>query len=123
MLCSRLDEPGGPLSEDAELRALTADVVARVRADRPQDEVDERLDDLEDRLLVAGHTAALGSYRTVPTTPSPYEPLPGLGSGRPLLDVLACPRARCTRVEAPVTTGAPRCALFDEALLPFDVTA
>ncbi|MFH8798710.1 hypothetical protein ACH4F6_03775 [Streptomyces sp. NPDC017936] len=128
VLCARLAEPGGPLAEDAGLRALAADAVARVRQGRDRDEIDACLDELEDGLLAAGHTAGLGAYRTVPAQPHPaFEPLPGLGAGRPLLEVLTCPRERCTRVEAPPAPGAsaagpPHCALFGEPLKPFDVT-
>lgn len=128
VLCARLGEPDGPLTEDAQLRALAADTVARVRQGRRRDEVDACLDELEDRLLAAGHTAGLGSYRTVPAQPFPaFEPLPGLGGGRPLLEVLTCPRERCTRVEVPAPRGTDaagrgHCALFDEPLKPLDVT-
>ncbi|MFF5984356.1 hypothetical protein ACFY78_36490 [Streptomyces olindensis] len=127
MLCSRLAAPEGSLAENAELRTLVANVVAGVREGRPWEEIDEQLDDLEERLLVTGHTAALGSYRGVPVAGgSAYEPLPGLGGGRALLEVRTCPRRRCTRVEAPA--GAPataepsRCAVFDEPLGLLDVT-
>ncbi|GGX16903.1 hypothetical protein [Streptomyces lomondensis] len=127
-LCSRLATPGGPLAEDAELRALVANVLAGVREGRPWEEVDEQLDDLEDRLLVTGHTAGLGAYRGGVPVPgnSAYEPLPGLGGGRALLEVRTCPRGRCTRVEAPAGTSATaapsRCSVFDEPLRLLDIT-
>lgn len=126
-LCSRLGAPGGPLAEDAELRALVADVAAGVREGRRWEEVDELLDDLEGRLLVSDPTVGLGAYRGFPVPRGPaYEPLPGFGDGRALLEVRTCPRHRCTRVEAPArawAAGEPsRCAVFDEPLRPLDVT-
>ncbi|ARQ67808.1 hypothetical protein CAG99_02245 [Streptomyces marincola] len=129
MLCARLGEGRGPLVDDVELSRLATGIAAGVREQRPREEIEERLDALEDLLLRAGHTAGLGSYRSSPVPPHGYGALPGLGEGRPLLEVVVCPRGRCTRVEVPPPRGdgpggeaGPRCALFDDALKHLDVS-
>ncbi|MFJ6572547.1 hypothetical protein ACIQNU_34570 [Streptomyces sp. NPDC091292] len=103
-LCHRLTSAPGMPDLGAEGDRLVADIISQVREGRSPEEFEDAFDDLEDRLLAAGHSAGLGSYRT--ETPPAYQSFPGAGPGHPWLYVLACPRGHCARVEAPASEGA-----------------
>ncbi|MFF4170660.1 hypothetical protein [Streptomyces sp. NPDC001744] len=109
-LCHRLASSPGMPGLGAEGDRLVGDIVDRVRNGCPPGELEDAFDELEDRLLAAGHSAGLGSYRT--DAPPAYRSYPG--SGRPRLHVLACPRGHCARVEAPASEGGgpPVCRVF-----------
>ncbi|WP_327071398.1 hypothetical protein OG500_37815 [Kitasatospora sp. NBC_01250] len=118
-LCRRLTQgrdgrDGLGAGEPAE--RLAGFLLAELRGGRPPEELEEAFDELEELLLLAGHSAGLGSYRAAPSPG--YQPLPGTGSGHPLLSVLTCPRGRCPRVEAPTADGEEpaRCRIFDQPL-------
>ncbi|MGW2049918.1 hypothetical protein ACWCPF_32755 [Streptomyces sp. NPDC001858] len=98
-LCHRLTSAPGMPDLGAEGDRLVEHIISRVRDGCSPAEVEDAFDELEDRLLAAGYSAGLGSYRT--DTPPAYQSFPGAGPGRPSLYVLACPRGRCARVEAP----------------------
>ncbi|MGF1428254.1 hypothetical protein [Kitasatospora sp. LaBMicrA B282] len=115
-LCRRLAASRDGLGAGEPAQRLAEFLVAELRGGRPPEELEDSFDELEELLLLAGHSAGLGSYRSG-AAPG-YQPLPGGGPGHPLLYVLACPRGHCPRVEPPAADGAesPRCRIFDQPL-------
>ncbi|MGW6918607.1 hypothetical protein ACWGB8_33035 [Kitasatospora sp. NPDC054939] len=117
---------GGPGRTGAGLPRLGAEgadlldrLLAELRAGRTAAELDDLFDELEEELLMAGHSAGLGSYRSTPTPVSPaYRGLPVPGAAHPDLYVLACPGLQCGRVEAPDPDAErpPACRVFDRPL-------
>jgi hypothetical protein len=94
-----------------------AAVLARLRGrDVGADEFDAVLAEVEDILRVHGLTG--GAVRGGPA----YQPLPGVGGGRPLEEVHVCPGDLCDRVEAPALgVAAPTCAVWACSLKLFRV--
>lgn len=97
----------------AEFTALAGPEAARVLARlRGQDvgerEVDAVLAEVDEILRV--HGLAGGTMRGEGTA---YDPLPGVGRGRPLEEVHVCPGDLCDRVEVPALgAAAPTCAVW-----------
>jgi hypothetical protein len=114
-LCRRLMATPAELTAGEAVRHLVDHILAEVRDGRPPGELEDAFDELEELLLAAGHSAGLGSYRTIPGS---YQRLPGAGHGHPPLYVLACPLGHCARVEAPACDPGPgpRCLVFDRPL-------
>ncbi|WP_329460919.1 hypothetical protein [Streptomyces sp. NBC_01431] len=114
-LCRRLMATPAELTADETMRRLVDHILTEVRAGRPPEELEDRFDEVEELLLAAGHSAGLGSYRTISGS---YHPLPRAGNGHPTLYVLACPLSQCARVEAPAVDAdrPPRCLVFGQPL-------
>ncbi|MEX0171107.1 hypothetical protein [Streptomyces sp. LMG1-1-1.1] len=119
-LCRRLTDRSPDLGALGEPGArLVEAIVAALRDGRSPEQLGERLDELEELLLAAGHSAGLGSYRTTPPPSVPgFQSLPVAGPGHPALYVLACPTGRCGRVEAPDADAPdpPACGIIDGPL-------
>ncbi|MFB6840016.1 hypothetical protein [Streptomyces sp. NPDC056361] len=119
-LCRRLTDPSSGLDALGEPGTrLVESLVTALRDGRSPEQLGDRLDELEELLLAAGHSAGLGSYRTTPTPPVPgFQSLPVAGPGHPALYVLACPAGRCGRVEAPDADAPdqPACGILDRPL-------
>ncbi|MFF8289579.1 hypothetical protein ACF068_10180 [Streptomyces sp. NPDC016309] len=116
-LCRRLTDDSGPLELGERGLGLVESIVSGLRAGRAPEELEDVFDELEEELLVAGHSAGLGSYRTTPPPPPGYQSLPVAGPGHPALHVLACPLGHCGRVEAPAEEAPhPGCRVFDRPL-------
>ncbi|MBT2442124.1 hypothetical protein J7E93_18845 [Streptomyces sp. ISL-36] len=121
-LCRRLTDPSsspqlGALGEQGA--RLVETIVSALRDGRSPEQLDEFLDELEELLLAAGHSAGLGSYRTTPPPPTTgFQSLPVAGPGHPALYVLACPAGRCGRVEAPDADASdqPACGILGRPL-------
>ncbi|WP_399892063.1 hypothetical protein ACGH7X_32600 [Streptomyces sp. BBFR51] len=96
ILCQRLADDTDAVRTSPEVGALAQSIVGRVRDGVALDELDDALDELEMRLLRAGHAAGLSPVRS-------YERFPGAGDGHRVLEVLACPAGVCARLEAPGT--------------------
>ncbi|MET7300181.1 hypothetical protein [Embleya sp. NPDC005575] len=111
-LCLRLTSSPGMPDLGAEGDRLVERLISQLRNGRSPEVLEDAFNELESRLLAAGYSAGLGSYRT--ETPPVYQSFPGSGSGHPWLYVLACPRRHCARVEAPASEGgeAPACRIF-----------
>lgn len=94
-------------------------VLARLREPNVGDrEVDGVLAEVEDILRRHGLVGSGGAVRGGPA----YQPLPGVGGGRPLEEVHVCPGDLCDRVEAPALgIAAPTCAVWDCPLPLFRV--
>ncbi|CAM3307646.1 hypothetical protein KIPE111705_01085 [Kibdelosporangium persicum] len=107
LLCTRLEQDGGPLAEEGPLRALAMSIVERLRAGEDPDAVAESLDDLDDQLMRAGYAGGLGTSRAMDVR------VPGLG-GHPVLEVLGCPGKLCGRVALPDEDHV--CAVFGRPL-------
>jgi hypothetical protein len=96
----------------AEVTALVgpeaAHALARLRSPNVGErEVDTVLAEVENILRV--HGLAGGAVRGGPA----YDPLPGVGHGRPLEEVRVCPGDLCDRVEVPALgAAAPTCAVW-----------
>ncbi|MCX2185753.1 hypothetical protein KV205_35410 [Streptomyces sp. SKN60] len=123
-LCRRLADPAASPELDAlgEPGARLVDAIASALRDgRSLQQLGDHLDELEELLLAAGHSAGLGSYRTTPPPTGPvFQRLPVAGPAHPALYFLACPTGRCGRVEAP-DDGAPdqpACGLLGRPLNP-----
>jgi len=105
----------------AEVSALVgpeaAHALARLRGpDVGEGEVDAVLAEVENILRVHGLVG--GAARGGPA----YEPLPGVGGGRPLEEVHVCPGDLCDRVEVPTLgAAAPTCAVWSCRLPLFRV--
>lgn len=108
-LCLRLSTKDDPLSRPGPLCDLATRVAGEIRDGRSPSSLGDDLDRLEDLLLQAGYATGLSHSR------SAYAPVPGLGGGRPVLEVLACPAEVCTRVEAPAPE-LPTCAVMQRPL-------
>ncbi|GGT13964.1 hypothetical protein [Streptomyces purpureus] len=123
-LCRRLADPSsspelGALGEPGT--RLVETIVSALRDGRPPTQLEDLLDELEELLLAAGHSAGLGSYRTTPPPPVPgFQSLPVAGPGHPALYVLACPTGHCGRVEAPDADAPdrPACGILGRPLNP-----
>ncbi|MFF1908000.1 hypothetical protein [Kitasatospora sp. NPDC058218] len=114
--CRRLTGAPDSLDLGPAGRRLVEHLTSQLRAGRPPAELDDAFDELEELLLMAGHTAGLGSYRTAPTTGPTYRALPVAGPGHPPLHVLACPHGHCGRVEVPDAAHASQCLVFGQPL-------
>ncbi|MFI6417198.1 hypothetical protein ACIBG6_07250 [Streptomyces sp. NPDC050842] len=121
-LCRRLTDPSSSPELDAlgeQGARLVEAIVSSLRDGLSPQRLGYHLDELEELLLAAGHSAGLGSYRTMPPPPVPgFQSLPVAGPGHPALYVLACPAGRCGRVEAP-DAGVPEqpaCGIFGRPL-------
>jgi hypothetical protein len=107
----------------AEVTALVgpdaARALARLRGpDVGEHEVDAVLAEVEDILRRHGLAGSGGPVRGGPA----YQPLPGVGGGRPLEEVHVCPGDLCDRVEVPeLGAAAPTCAVWDCPLPLFRV--
>ncbi len=115
-LCAHLAEDDGPLPVDPALRAQVQSIVSKARAGLDLAEMRADLDALHAALRGAGVAAGLGIHRDA--TSGGYRPLTGLGDGRPILQVLACPMELCTRVE-PAEADAcrdPMCQVLDQQM-------
>lgn len=123
-LCSRLADPASSPEFDAlgEPGArLVGAIASALRDGRSPQQLGEHLDELEELLLAAGHSAGLGSYRTTPPPTGPvFQSLPVAGPGHPALYFLACPTGRCGRVEAPDAEAPdqPACGILGRPLNP-----
>ncbi|WP_241965457.1 hypothetical protein [Streptomyces sp. MH60] len=117
-LCRRLTDASGSLVLGERGLRLIESITSELRAGRAPEELEDAFDELEEELLVAGHSAGLGSHRTTPTPLTPgFQRLPVAGRSHPPLHVLACPRGHCGRVEAPDDDGPPPgCRIFDQPL-------
>ncbi|CAM5463022.1 hypothetical protein STENM36S_08762 [Streptomyces tendae] len=117
-LCRRLTDASGSLVLGERGLRLVESIASELRAGRAPEELDDSFDELEEELLAAGHSAGLGSYRTTPTPLTPgFQRLPVAGRDHPPLHVLACPRGRCGRVEAPTDDDPhPGCRIFEQPL-------
>ncbi|MFE5757317.1 hypothetical protein ACFQ7I_26980 [Streptomyces massasporeus] len=117
-LCRRLTDVSGSLGLGEGGLRLIESITSELRAGRAPEELDDAFDELEEKLLAAGHSAGLGSYRTTPTPLTPgYQRLPVAGPHHPPLHVLACPRGHCGRVEAPGDDAPhPGCRIFEQPL-------
>ncbi|MFE5208232.1 hypothetical protein [Streptomyces sp. NPDC056600] len=91
-----------------ELRALAESLAARIRAGCSPEALADDFDELELRLLRAGHAAGLSPVRS-------YERLPGTDDGHRVLEVLTCPTGVCTRVE-PSTADEVPCLVHRRAM-------
>lgn len=94
VLCQRLADDTDPVRTSPAVRALAESIVRSVCGGVAPGELADDFDELEERLLRAGHAAGLSPVRS-------YERFPGAGDGHRVLEVLACPGGVCTRVEAP----------------------
>ncbi|MDI6104085.1 hypothetical protein QLQ12_36390 [Actinoplanes sp. NEAU-A12] len=99
ILCARLGADTDPVRAVPAVRSMADRVVARLRSGDPV--LEDDFDEIEDELMRAGYAAGLSSTRI-------YRPL--LGDGRPVLEFLACPGGRCSRVELPDAPA--ECAVF-----------
>lgn len=108
-LCARLSAERGPLAVAGPMRDLALRIAAAVRGGRSATELSDKLDELEDLLLRAGHTAGLSDVRSV------APDLPGIGGGHPQLEVFACPTQACLRV-VPPDDDEPVCRVLDRPL-------
>ena len=108
-VCTALDDPGfRQLAAHAGATGVLARIVALLNdpgAAAPAGELDH-LDDLLARAGLDG----------VERTSRGYRPLPGL-PGHPVVEVLACPLDRCSRI-ASVADPAPRCGVAGRPLRP-----
>ncbi|MEU1504664.1 hypothetical protein [Kitasatospora sp. NPDC005748] len=114
--CRRLTSAPDSLDLGPAGHRLVEHLTAELRAGRPAAELDDVFDELEELLLMAGHSAGLGSFRTTPVPGPAYRALPVSGPGHPPLHVLACPHGHCGRVEVPDAAQASQCRVFGQPL-------
>lgn len=89
-------------------------VLDRLRIpDASEEQIRTALAELEELLRQRGLVGAGSVVRGDPQ-PGTYQPLPGLGAGRPLEEVYVCPGGLCDRVQIPRPgpSEAPQCAVW-----------
>jgi hypothetical protein len=107
-MCTDLAEVGDPITTEASA------VLARLRDGEVTEESGRAaLAELEEVLRRHGLVGADAVIRG-PSPPGGFQPLPGLGSGRPLEEVYICPGDLCDRVELPRAgvPDRPGCAVW-----------
>ncbi|EIE98857.1 hypothetical protein [Saccharomonospora glauca] len=113
--CSDVTEAAGLLGPDA------SHALARLRdpdvSDRDVDLVVAEVEEIlrAHGLVGSGAVPRGGASYSSPAPPgSAYQPLPGLGGGRPIEEVHVCPGNLCDRVELPRPGAAiaPTCAVW-----------